>query len=61
MSIWAPKVAVVLVVVGLGWLLQSQWDKFALWLRVLMLYAGSIGLLALGIFLERKDAYKLMG
>lgn len=60
-SIWAPKVAVVLVVVGLGWLLQLGWSKLALWLQVLILYSGGIGLLVLGIFLERKDAYKLLG
>lgn len=60
-SIWAPKVGIVLVVVGLGWLLQYVWTRMDVWLQVLILYAGSIGLLALGIFLERKDAYKLMG
>ncbi len=60
-SIWAPKVAVVLVVVGLGWLLQLGWKYLAPWMQVLMLYAGGIGLLVLGIFLEKKDAYKLLG
>lgn len=58
---WLPKLAIVLMVVGLGWLLQSQWSKLDLWLQVLMLYAGGAALLVLGIFLERKDAFKIMG
>jgi len=57
----APKIGIVLVVVGLAYLLSLGWNSFPLWLQVVLLYTGAAGLLTLGIFLERKDAFKILG
>jgi predicted membrane protein DUF2339 len=56
-----PKIAVVAVVVGLGFMLASKWSDFPRWAQVLMLYAGGGALLGLGIFLERKEPFKILG
>jgi hypothetical protein len=56
-----PIIGIVVVVLGVGFLVGSQWGIFPHWLRVLILYAGSSGLLALGIFMERKSRYRVLG
>ena len=56
-----PKIAVVAVVVGLGFLLAQKWTDFPKWIQVFILYTGGGALLGLGIFLERKEPFKILG
>lgn len=56
-----PKVGVVIVVLGVGYLTASKWEIFAPWLRALILYGGSLAVLLGGIFLERKERYRNLG
>ena len=58
---WFPKLGITAVVIGIGLLVGASWGAFAPWLRVLILYCGGLGLLAGGIFLERKEQYRVLG
>jgi Predicted membrane protein (DUF2339) len=58
---WLPIIGIVAVVLGVGFLVGATWGAFPHWLRVLILYAGGLALLAGGIFLERKGRYKILG
>jgi hypothetical protein len=56
-----PIIGISAVVVGVGFLLGTGWGSFPAWLRVFILYAAGLGLLAGGIFLERKSRYRILG
>jgi Predicted membrane protein (DUF2339) len=58
---WAPIVGIAIVVIGIGFLVGSQWGRFPHVVRALIIYAGGFALLAGGVFLERKDRYKRLG
>jgi hypothetical protein len=58
---WLPLLGIAAVVIGVGFLVGSKWTAFPNWLRVLILYAGGLALLAGGIFLERKGRYRVLG
>lgn len=58
---WLPVLGIVAVVVGVGFLVGSQWGAFPHWLRVLIVYSGGLGLLVSGIFLERRGRYRILG
>src|SRR6185312_12397247 len=58
---WFPKLGITAVVIGIGLLVGASWGAFAPWLRVLILYCGGLGLLGGGIFLERKEQYRILG
>lgn len=58
---WLPVVGITAVVVGVGFLVGSQWGVFPPWLRVLILYVAGLGLLVGGIYLERKVRYRFLG
>lgn len=58
---WFPKLGITAVVIGVGLLVGASWGAFAPWLRVLILYAGAFGLLGVGILLERKEQYRVLG
>jgi hypothetical protein len=56
-----PIIGIVAVVLGVGYLVGATWSHFPHWLRVLILDAGGAGLLSLGIFLERRGRYRVLG
>jgi Predicted membrane protein (DUF2339) len=58
---WLPILGIAAVVIGVGFLVGSQWGSFPHWLRVLILYVGGSTLLAGGIYLERKGRYRTLG
>jgi len=58
---WLPKIGITAIVIGVGFLLKHEWEIFAPWLRVLILYAGGLALLGVGVFAERKERYLTLG
>jgi hypothetical protein len=56
-----PIIGISAVVVGVGFLLGTGWGSFPAWLRVFILYFAGLALLAGGIFLERKNRYRILG
>jgi hypothetical protein len=56
-----PIIGVTIGVLGVGFLVGAKWGDFPHWLRVAIVYAGGFGLLAGGIFLERKARYRILG
>src|SRR5215468_6211138 len=58
---WAAKVGITLLVIGVAFLTRAVWGNIAPWLRVVILYSGSLGLLGCGIFLEKKERYRTLG
>lgn len=58
---WLPKLGITILVVGVGLFVGSQWSSFTPWLRVLLLYAAAFAGLAGGIFLERKEQFRVLG
>src|SRR5262249_25938641 len=56
-----PIIGIVIVVMGVGFLMGNRWGSFPAGLRVLILYVAGLGLLAGGIFFERKDRYRILG
>ncbi|HEX2330814.1 MAG TPA: hypothetical protein VHN74_18975, partial [Candidatus Angelobacter sp.] len=62
---WGPRVGIAFVVIGVALFVGSQWSHFAPWLRMLIVYAAGfgagVGFLAGGIFLEKKEQYRILG
>jgi hypothetical protein len=58
---WLPKLGIAAIVIGVGFLVANKWGDFPAYLRVLILYAGSLAMLAGGIFAERKERYQTLG
>jgi hypothetical protein len=56
-----PIIGIVVVVLGVGFLVGSQWGVFPHWLRVFILYTCAAALLAVGIFFEKKSRYRMLG
>jgi Predicted membrane protein (DUF2339) len=56
-----PIIGIAIVVIGVGFLVGQAWSRFPHSVRALLLYTGSLGLLATGIFLERRDRYVRLG
>jgi heme/copper-type cytochrome/quinol oxidase subunit 4 len=54
-------IGIVIVVVGIAYLMRLGWGIFPPSLRVFILYASGLALLAAGIFLERRDRYQIPG
>jgi hypothetical protein len=58
---WLPKVGTVLVVLGLAWALRSSWEHMSAIGRIALCYLVGGGLLAAGVFWERKEDFKVLG
>jgi hypothetical protein len=56
-----PIIGIAIVVIGVGFLVGQAWHLFPHSVRALLLYAGSLGMLGLGIFLERRNRYQMLG
>jgi hypothetical protein len=58
---WAPKLGIAILTIGVGYLVAAKWGSLSVWLRVLIVYSGGLGILATGIFAERKERYQTLG
>ncbi|HEY6972181.1 MAG TPA: DUF2339 domain-containing protein, partial [Candidatus Angelobacter sp.] len=58
---WLPKVGITILVLGVALYTASKWEHVPDWARILIFYLLGAGMLALGIFFERKDKYKILG
>ncbi len=58
---WLPKLAVTIIVIGVGFLIAAKWMDFSAWHRVLIVYSGAAVLLGGGIYAERKEIYRTAG
>lgn len=58
---WFPKVGITLIVLGVAFLMRTFWGNIGTGGRVAILYAAGLGVLAGGIFLERKERYRRIG
>src|SRR5258708_5237080 len=58
---WAATIGTVVVVVGVVSYTAIKWEGMPNGLHVTLLYLLSAAMLGLGIFLERKDLYKILG
>jgi len=58
---WAATIGTVVVVVGVVSYTAIKWKDMSAGLHVTLLYLLGAGMLALGVFLERKDLYKILG
>jgi len=58
---WLPIIGITGVVIGVGFLVGSKWGDFPNLLRVVILYAGGLALLAGGIAFEKKGGYRVLG
>ncbi|HYX53841.1 MAG TPA: hypothetical protein VE783_10360 [Candidatus Limnocylindrales bacterium] len=62
---WGPRVGIAFVVIGVALFVGSQWSHFAPWLRLLIVYASGFGagfgFVAGGIFLDKKEQYRILG
>ncbi len=56
-----PKIGITLVVLGVAFLMGTFWGNIGPRGRVAILYAAGLGVLAGGIFLERKERYRKVG
>jgi Predicted membrane protein (DUF2339)/zinc-ribbon domain len=56
-----PIIGIAIVVLGVGFLVGAAWGGIPHWLRALIIYAGGLGLLVGGIFLEKKRRYQTLG
>src|SRR5260221_61798 len=58
---WFARIGITIVVLGIALLIASKWTAIPLVVRVLLIYAGSLGILGLGIFAERYENYRVLG
>jgi uncharacterized membrane protein len=58
---WFPKVGIALIVIGMAFLMRVVWGNLSPVVRVGIIYAAGVGILAGGIFLERKERYRNLG
>src|SRR5258707_15293593 len=58
---WFARIGITIVVLGIALLIASKWTAIPLVVRVLLIYAGSLVILGLGIFAERYDNYRVLG
>jgi hypothetical protein len=58
---WLPKLGIAAIVIGVGFLVANKWGGFPPFLRVLILYLGSLAMLVVGIFAERRERYQTLG
>jgi len=58
---WFARIGITIVVLGIALLIASKWTVIPLFVRVLLIYAGGLGILGLGIFAERYDNYRVLG
>src|SRR5258708_3688175 len=58
---WFARIGIIIVVLGIALLIASKWTVIPLFVRVLLIYAGGLGILGLGIFAERYDNYRVLG
>ena len=56
-----PMLGITILVLGGAYYIASQWEHIPPILRVLLFYLLGAAMLALGIFLERKERYKILG
>ncbi len=58
---WLPKIGIVMVVLGAGLFLASRWEQMSAILRIALFYFVGGGLLAAGIYWEKKENFKVLG
>jgi len=58
---WLPKIGTILVVIGAGLFLASRWEHMSALMRIALFYFVGGGLLAAGIYWERKENFKVLG
>ena len=58
---WLPKVGITILVLGVALYTASKWEHIPPIARILLFYVLGAAMLALGIFLERKEKYKVLG
>lgn len=58
---WLPKIGAILLVIGAGWFLASRWEQMSAILRIAIFYFVGAGLLAAGVFWERKENFIVLG
>ncbi|HEY6252983.1 MAG TPA: DUF2339 domain-containing protein, partial [Candidatus Angelobacter sp.] len=58
---WLPKVGITILVLGVAFYTASKWENIPPIARILLFYLLGAAMLALGIFLERKENYKVLG
>src|SRR5215510_13789413 len=58
---WLPKVGITILVIGVALYTASKWELVPPVARILIFYVMGAAMLALGIFLERKEKYRVLG
>src|SRR5262249_17212482 len=58
---WLPKIGITILVISVALYTASKWEHVPAFARILIFYVLGAAMLALGIFLERKDKYKVLG
>lgn len=58
---WLPKFGITILVVGAALYMASKWGQIPPVFRILVFYLLGAAMLALGVFLERKERYRVLG
>ena len=58
---WLPKLGMILLFISLVGLIASQWEHIKHWERIAVFYAFGGGILGLGVWLEKREQFLILG